>query len=97
MQKEIINTLAKYDITTDNGKLAIYLFENKTNLENIQKLDNQVQALIFKQAITIGWDCPRASILVLFREWKEYTFSIQTIGRIMRMPEIKHYDSGRIE
>jgi len=43
--------------------------------------------LIFKQAIALGWDCPRAQILVLFRDWKSLTFSVQTVGRIMRMPE----------
>jgi len=43
--------------------------------------------LIFKQAIALGWDCPRAQILVLFREWSSPIFSIQTIGRIMRVPE----------
>ncbi|GAH95392.1 unnamed protein product, partial [marine sediment metagenome] len=37
--------------------------------------------------IALGWDCPRAQILVLFRDWKSLTFSVQTIGRIMRMPE----------
>jgi len=49
--------------------------------------------MIFKQAIALGWDCPRATILVLFRQWREenITFSIQTLGRIMRMPEQKHY------
>src|SRR3989344_5742240 len=49
--------------------------------------------MIFKQAIALGWDCPRAHILVLFRQWKEETlvFSLQTLGRIMRMPEQKHY------
>ena len=47
--------------------------------------------MIFKQAIALGWDCPRASILVLFRDWRSIVFSIQTVGRIMRMPEVKHY------
>ena len=51
--------------------------------------------MVFKQAITVGWDCPRSSILVLFREWKKFEFSIQTIGRIIRMPEMKHYDGRR--
>ena len=56
-------------------------------------LDNLVEVLIFKQAIALGWDCPRAQILVLFREWHSPIFSIQTVGRIMRMPEpdIGHY------
>ena len=77
----------KYNISIDNGKLAIYLSEDKQNLENISKNDNAVEVLIFKQAIALGWDCPRAQILVLFRDWKNLSFSIQTIGRIMRMPD----------
>ena len=46
---------------------------------------------MFKQAIALGWDCPRASILMIFRESKSFTFTIQTIGRIMRMPELRYY------
>ena len=93
-RNEIVRMLhSRFDITTGNGKLAIYLSErsNKINLENIEKNDNEVEVLIFKQAIAVGWDCPRASVLVLFREWKKFEFSIQTIGRIMRMPETRHY------
>ena len=89
---------SKFGINIDNGKLAIYLSDksNKINLENIEKNENEVEVLIFKQAITVGWDCPRSSILVLFREWKKFEFSIQTIGRIIRMPEIKHYDKDEL-
>jgi type III restriction enzyme len=90
---EIENLLAKkFDITTDNGKLAVYLSEDKRNLENISKNDNEVDVLLFKQAIALGWDCPRAYILVLFREWHSENFSVQTVGRILRMPEIMHYN-----
>ncbi len=77
----------RYGKTTENGKLAIYLSEEKENLENIAKNDHETEVLIFKQAIALGWDCPRAQILVLFRDWKSLTFSVQTVGRIMRMPE----------
>lgn len=52
--------------------------------------------MIFKQAIALGWDCPRAAILVLFREWKSFRFSVQTLGRIMRMPELKHYENNEL-
>jgi len=92
---EIIALLKKFGYTTENGRLAIYLSDkdNKINLANIEKNENEVDVMIFKQAIALGWDCPRATILVLFRQWHEenITFSIQTLGRIMRMPEQKHY------
>ncbi|MBI3754404.1 MAG: DEAD/DEAH box helicase family protein [Deltaproteobacteria bacterium] len=89
----VVQLLGKYGITTENGRLAIYLSDkdSKINLENIEKNENEVEVMIFKQAIAVGWDCPRAAILVLFREWKSMVFSIQTIGRIMRMPEHNHY------
>lgn len=51
---DIIKTLKdKFNITTDNRKLAIYLSEkdSKVNLENIEKPDNETEVLIFKQAI----------------------------------------------
>jgi type III restriction enzyme len=94
----VIQLLAKFGITTENGRLAIYLSEkdSKINLDNIEKSENEVEVMIFKQAIAVGWDCPRAAILVLFREWKSMVFSIQTIGRIMRMPEHRHYKSAEL-
>ncbi len=55
-----------------------------------------MEVLIFKQAITVGRDCPRSSILALFRGWKKFEFSIQTIGRAIRMPEIRRYDNDEL-
>lgn len=93
---EVLVLLKKFGYTTENGRLAIYLSEkdSKINLENIEKNENEVEVMLFKQAIALGWDCPRAHIMVLFRQWKEETlvFSLQTLGRVMRMPEHKHYN-----
>lgn len=85
----------KNKITTENGKLAIHLSGHHENLENISHFDNDAEVLIFKQALALGWDCPRAHILVLFRDWQSIVFSIQTIGRIMRMPDpdFGHYNN----
>ncbi|HPC37289.1 MAG TPA: DEAD/DEAH box helicase family protein [Candidatus Paceibacterota bacterium] len=79
----------KYKISTEKGnnKLAIWLSGEHVNKENVERQDSEVEVLIFKQAIALGWDCPRAQILVLFRQWHSPIFSIQTVGRIMRMPE----------
>ena len=75
-----------------NGKLAIWLAEQKSEtLDWVSEPDNEIEFLIFKQAIDTGWDCPRAHILVKFRESHSETFEIQTVGRILRMPEQKHY------
>jgi len=79
----------KYKILTEKGnnKLAIWLSGEHINKEDVERNDSEVEVLIFKQAIALGWDCPRAQILILFREWHSQIFSIQTVGRIMRMPE----------
>ena len=92
---EVIKILKdKFKITEESGKLAVWLSEEKTeNLANIEKNDDDAEVLVFKQAIALGWDCPRACILVIFRESKSFTFTIQTIGRIMRMPELKYYSN----
>ncbi|MBU1974762.1 MAG: DEAD/DEAH box helicase family protein [Nanoarchaeota archaeon] len=94
---EVIEILRKQGITEQNGKLAVWLSEEKTeNLANIEKNDDDAEVLVFKQAIALGWDCPRAQILVIFRETKSFTFTIQTIGRIMRMPELSYYNEEEL-
>ena len=50
-----------------------------------------------KQAISTGWDCPRAKILVKLREGMSESFEIQTIGRIRRMPEAHHYNDNLLD
>ncbi|OOF47488.1 DEAD/DEAH box helicase [Rodentibacter trehalosifermentans] len=47
--------------------------------------------LLFKQALATGWDCPRAKVLVKLRENMSETFEIQTLGRLRRMPNARHY------
>ncbi len=85
-----------HDITVKNHRLAIWLSDSKSkvNLEDIEKPDNMVEVLLFKQAIALGWDCPRAAVLLIFREMKSTVFTIQTVGRILRMPEQKHYQDA---
>jgi type III restriction enzyme len=93
MKEKIISILKdKYKISTEKGnnKLAIWLSGEHVNKEDVEINDSEVEVLIFKQAIALGWDCPRAQILVLFRQWHSPIFSIQTVGRIMRMPEPVH-------
>lgn len=83
-------------ITYEAGTLAVWLSEKHINLENISDNDAKPVAVIIKQAIATGWDCPRAHILVK-RENMEETFEVQTIGRIRRMPEAKHYGDDALD
>ena len=90
----VVDFLSSKEITENNLRLGIWLdgYTSASNLEGIAENTHPIQYLIFKQAIDTGWDCPRAHILIKFRESKSETFEIQVIGRILRMPEQKHYD-----
>lgn len=72
-------------------EIAIWLSQEKVNLEYIEDNKSPISFLLFKQAAATGWDCPRASVLVMFREIKNPTFAIQTVGRILRMPFGTHF------
>lgn len=92
IKEEVMEYLrAMHDITTENGKLAVWMSNEKENLANLEAPDNLTDVLLFKQAIALGWDCPRAAVLLIFRKLDSFTFTMQTIGRILRMPEQKYY------
>ena len=84
------------NINTANGKLAIWLSNEKTNLDGIERPDCLTEVLLFKQAIALGWDCPRAAVLLIFRKIESFTFTAQTVGRILRMPEQHFYEDDRL-
>lgn len=93
LKDSLITTLeGQYDISVDNGKLGIWLSGDKTiDNKEISRNNDLTQVLLFKQAIALGWDCPRASVLLIFRNLQEETFTVQTLGRILRMPEQRFY------
>ena len=84
------------NINIANGKLAVWLSNEKENLDGIENPDNLTEVLLFKQAIALGWDCPRAAVLLIFRKIESFTFTAQTVGRILRMPEQHFYEDDRL-
>jgi len=88
-QEIVKNYLKEKGVLED--EIAIWLSQEKVNLEYIEDNKSPISFLLFKQAAATGWDCPRASILVMFREIKNPTFAIQTVGRILRMPFGSHF------
>jgi type III restriction enzyme len=53
-----------------------------------QRVDESehVRVLVAKDAISTGWDCPRAEVLVSFRPAKDHTHITQLLGRMVRNP-----------
>lgn len=47
---------------------------------------SHVRVLVAKDAISTGWDCPRAEVLVSFRRATDTTHITQLLGRMVRSP-----------
>jgi len=48
--------------------------------------DSCVQVVFFKMALTTGWDCPRAEVMMSFRRAVDHTHIAQLVGRMIRTP-----------
>src|SRR5699024_5783133 len=53
-----------------------------------------VRVLIAKDAISTGWDCPRAEVLVSFRPAKDHDHIQQLLGRMVRTPLARRVPGG---
>lgn len=53
---------------------------------SLSKNDSAYDCIIFKTALAIGWNIPRACMLIQLRNLSSESLSIQTIGRIRRNP-----------
>ena len=89
-KRNIVVAFLKSKGITDD-EIAVWLDKDKINLTTIRENNSPVSFLLFKQAAATGWDCPRAGVLIMFREIKNATFAIQTVGRILRMPLARRF------
>ena len=46
----------------------------------------EVKVVLFKTALTTGWDCPRAEVMMSFRRAQDPTSIAQLVGRMIRTP-----------
>lgn len=53
--------------------------------ERVQE-SSHVRVLVAKDAISTGWDCPRAEVMVSFRAASDKTHITQLLGRMVRTP-----------
>ncbi len=96
--EEVVQQLEEMGYTHENGLVDTWMTgEHPNDEKDLVANDGQVAFLLIKQAIATGWDCPRAKILVKLREGMSEQFTIQTIGRIRRMPERKHYENDMLD
>ncbi|WP_351223044.1 DEAD/DEAH box helicase family protein [Streptomyces sp. NPDC002133] len=54
--------------------------------------DRRARVVLCKEAITTGWDCPRAEVLLSFRTARDATYIAQLLGRMVRTPLARRID-----
>jgi len=94
---EVERWFAKRHVDVAGGTFAVWLANRHDNREGLTDNNGKQVAVVIKQAVATGWDCPRAHILVKLRHNMDETFEIQTIGRIRRMPEACHYEDEALD
>ena len=91
-----LDTIYKQWPELPNGSVAHVLGEHSTQQfgnrqvpyiapERVQE-SSWVRVLIAKDAISTGWDCPRAEVMVSFRAATDRTHITQLLGRMVRSP-----------
>lgn len=79
--RAIVNTFSEHQaIDLGSGRVIRYMAP-----QDIQDATD-VRVVLAKNAVTTGWDCPRAEVLVSLRKSTEYTAIAQLIGRTVRQP-----------
>lgn len=86
-KEEIVLEFFKEKNVDIDKQVAFWFDGREVNMNHIDYFKSDVDFMLFKQAAGTGWDCPRAQVLVMFREIKGSVFYIQTLGRILRMTE----------
>lgn len=82
---------SKADKGMNSKKLGKINIGDINDSDSVTHNDAKPCFLLFKQALSTGWDCPRAKVLVKLRDNMNETFEIQTLGRLRRMPKAVHY------
>jgi type III restriction enzyme len=54
----------------------------------------EIRLVLFKDALTTGWDCPRAEVMLSLRRAKDFTYIAQLIGRMVRAPLVRRIASN---
>lgn len=68
-----------------DSKIAWYTADDPNDDLLAVALDERKEVLIFKVAVALGFDAPRAFTLVSMRGAKDTDFAIQVVGRILRV------------
>lgn len=58
--------------------------------------DPHIRVVLFKEALTTGWDCPRAEVMVSLRRATDHIYIAQLIGRMVRTPLARRISASEV-
>ncbi len=82
-EKEAVTWLTDLEFT--KKQIMVHTAKEPDPLLNSVQGDNEVEVLVFKMAVALGFDAPRAFCLVSFRSSRDADFGLQIVGRLMRV------------
>lgn len=56
----------------------------------------EIKVVLFKTALSTGWDCPRAEIMMSFRRAQDPTSIAQLVGRMIRTPLARRIEKDEV-
>ena len=77
---EVVHAFGEKTTLTINGKTVRY--EEPSRIDE----NRNVKVVLFKDALSTGWDCPRAETMMSFRRAIDATYIAQLLGRMFRTP-----------
>jgi len=98
-------------IERQSGPLAVneivHCFQDSSELSILGKIIRKLEAsriqdspdvkvVLFKTALSTGWDCPRAEVMMSFRRAKDPTSIAQLVGRMVRTPLARRIGTNEV-
>lgn len=98
-------------IERQTGTLAlneiVHCFQDSTELQVanriVRKIEQSriqdspdVKVVLFKTALSTGWDCPRAEVMMSFRRAEDTTSIAQLVGRMVRTPLARRIGTNEV-
>lgn len=101
-----VQTLEEAVGTISSEELAHCFQEDKDITAGVHKIrhlapskvsgDPTVKFVFFKMALTTGWDCPRAEVMMSFRRAVDATLIAQLVGRMVRTPLARRIEENEL-
>lgn len=77
---EVVHAFGEQTTLTINGLKVPYCQPSAIND------DRNIKIVLFKEALSTGWDCPRAETMMSYRVARDATYIAQLLGRMIRTP-----------